>query len=49
MKYITFSQKYIKDIISTNINQEPIENHRLVSCVDDDGNINGSLLLFNHK
>jgi hypothetical protein len=25
------------------------ENHRLVPKIDDDGNIIGSLLLFNHK
>ncbi len=24
-------------------------NHRLVSSIDDDGNINGTMLLYNHK
>ncbi len=29
--------------------KQAIENHRLISKIDDNGNINGSILLFNHK
>ena len=50
MKYITFNQNYLKDIIiSKDYLEQAIENHRLISKINDSGNINGSILLFNHK
>jgi hypothetical protein len=50
MKYIIFNQNYLKDIIiSKHYHEQAIENHRLISKIDDIGNINGSILLFNHK
>ncbi len=49
MKYITLNKKYIDNIVSTKYNINPIENHRLISKIDDDGNVNGSLLMINHK
>jgi hypothetical protein len=29
--------------------KQAIENHRLISKIDNNGNMNGSILLFNHK
>lgn len=50
MKYITFNPLYLKHIIVSDDDQtQSIENHRLVPEIDDNGNINGSMLLFNHK
>jgi hypothetical protein len=50
MTYIIFNKKYLNDIIiSDGDSKQAIENHRLMPNVDDNGNINGSLLLFNHK
>ena len=49
MTYLLFNQKYLNDIISSTYDKQAIENHRLMSLIDDDGNINGSILLFNHK
>ena len=50
MQYVLFNQKYLNDIIiSEPYYKQAIENHRLISEIDDDGNINGSMLLFNHK
>jgi hypothetical protein len=50
MKYITFNQNYLDDIkISRPDYIQAIENHRLISKIDDSGNIKGSVLLFNHK
>ena len=49
MKYITLNKKYIDNMISTKYNTNPAENHRLISKIDDDGNLSGSLLLVNHK
>ena len=49
-KFISLNPKYIDDIVLTSSDyKQPIENHRLISKIDDDGNINGSILLFNHK
>ena len=50
MQYVLFNQNYLNDIIiSDPSRKQAIENHRLISEIDDDGNINGSMLLFNHK
>jgi len=49
MQYIVFNQEFIKNIISSDENQQAIENHRLISKIDEKGNVNGSLLIFNHK
>ena len=49
MKYLTLNKKYIDNIISTKYNNNPMENHRLISKIDDDGNVEGSLLAVNHK
>jgi len=50
MKYITLNQNYLKDIKTSLFDyKQAIENHRLISKIDDDGNISGSILLFNHK
>ena len=50
MKYITFKQNYLNNILITISDyKQAIENHRLISKIDDNGNINGSILLFNHK
>jgi hypothetical protein len=50
MKYIILNQNYLNDmIISDDRYKQAIENHRLISKIDNNGNINGSILLFNHK
>ena len=50
MQYVLFNQNYLNDIIISDPDyKQAIENHRLISEIDDDGNINGSMLLFNHK
>jgi hypothetical protein len=50
MKYIILNQNYLNDIITSDDDYEQaIENHRLISKIDNNGNINGSILLFNHK
>ena len=50
IKYITLNQNYLYDIItSDSLHKQAIENHRLIPKIDDNGNINGSILLFNHK
>ncbi len=50
MKFVFFNQNYLKDIIISKPDyKQAIENHRLLPSIDDDGNINGSMLLFNHK
>jgi hypothetical protein len=49
MQYIVFNQEYLKNIISSDENKQAIENHRLISKIDENGNVKGSLLLFNHK
>lgn len=52
MQYITFNHDYLnKIIIKPNVNnyKQAIENHRLISLMDDNGNINGSALIFNNK
>ena len=48
MKYVTFNQNYLNDIIISDSDyKQAIENHRLIPKVDDNGNINGTILLFN--
>ena len=49
MKYVTYKKNYLDNIVSTKYNTNPMENHRLISKIDDDGNVSGSLLLINHK
>ena len=50
MKYIILNQNYLNDIITSDDRfKQAIENHRLISKIDNNGNINGSILLFNHK
>ena len=51
MQYITFNPDYLSNIM-INPNKgnykQAIENHRLISLIDDDGNIKGSSLIFNN-
>ena len=50
MKYIILNQNYLNNIIMQDPDyKQAIENHRLISKIDNNGNINGSILLFNHK
>ena len=50
MKYITLNQSYIDNIINRfPRDSHTEENHRLISKMDENGNIYGSTLLFNHK
>jgi hypothetical protein len=53
MQFVIFNQNYLNDIIISDPEipnlKQAVENHRLISKIDDDGNINGSMLLFNHK
>jgi len=49
MQYIVLNQAYLRNIISSDENKQVIENHRLIPKIDENGNIKGCLLLFNHK
>ena len=52
MQYITFNHDYLNKIIiepNDKNYKQAIENHRLISLIDDHGNINGSALVFNNK
>jgi hypothetical protein len=52
MSQILFPPEYLKKIViepNREKFKQAIENHRLISIIDDDGNIDGSALAFNHK
>ena len=47
--YITLSQQYLREIKSSNKNKFVIENNRIIPFVNDDGTIDGSYVMINHK
>ena len=48
MKYLTFNEDYNYSVKSSQDNNNPIENNRLIPKIDDDGNISGVLALISN-
>ena len=49
MKYLTFNEDYNYSVKSSQDNNNPIENNRLIPKIDDDGNISGVLALISNQ
>ena len=49
MKFLTFNEDYINSVKSSQDNNNPIENNRLIPKIDDDGNITGVLALISNQ